>query len=194
VSNNWDEPEPREEPGRRFDRDDEYDRREPRSRRRYNDERDDYDEFYGRPDPAQKVNAPALSLMIVGWLGVLVSIGLIGLGVWMTAMIANGPGNPGDEVTGIVLALSGVLSVVACMVIAIGGHRMRQFRSWGLCMTAAVLAVASIALFGLCSVFILPFGIWALVVLNNSDVKREFDRVRQAGFSELGQEYRDDRE
>ena len=76
--------------------------------------------------------------------------------------------------------MSGLLSIAACAVVAIGGLRMRQCRSWGLSLTAAILAIASVLLFGLCSVLIVPFGVWALVVLCNSDVQREFRSLARA--------------
>ena len=49
-------------------------------------------------------------------------------------------------------------------------------------MAAAILAIASMTMLGVCSVFILPFGIWALVVLSSADVKREF-RLRRSAAS-----------
>ncbi len=155
-------------------------------RRQYGDDRDDYDEQYGYSDPRQKVRGPGLALMIVGIVGVLLSFGFIALAIFMLIEFANNPARPNadDELTAFILIACGGVSAAACLVVAMGGSRMRQCRNWGLAMTAAILAVASIALFGLCSVFILPFGIWALVVLNNSEVKREFRRVALRGNSE----------
>jgi amino acid transporter len=155
-------------------------------RRRYGDDRDDDDELYGRDDPRQKVRGPGLALMIVDALGVFFSFGVIALSIFLLVESQNrfGQRQTDDEITAIALIVCGILSVVACLIVAIGGARMRNCRSWGLSMTAAILAVASIVLFGLCSLFTLPFGIWALVVLSNSEVKREFQRVAMQGNQE----------
>jgi hypothetical protein len=66
-------------------------------------------------------------------------------------------------------------------VVIIGGHRMRRCRGRGFALTAAVLCIASPLLFGPCGVFGVGFGIWALVVLLNADVKREFESVARSG-------------
>jgi hypothetical protein len=89
----------------------------------------------------------------------------------------------------VLLIVSGLITAVASAVIAMGGSRMRQCRSYGLAMTAAILAISSIAILGLCSIFVLPVGIWALVVLMQPDVKREFDQVRRMGPQESEREW-----
>jgi hypothetical protein len=58
---------------------------------------------------------------------------------------------------------------------------MRKCRSWGLALTAAILCIASSLVFGLCGLFSVAFGIWALVVLLSYDVKREFERLARSG-------------
>jgi hypothetical protein len=133
------------------------------------------------PDPLRKVYGPGTALMVVGGLGVLLSLALAWVGVMV---IAEGTGRirtrADDLVFGGILALDGLLSAAACALIAWGGSRMRQGRSWGLSLTAAILALASFLLLGLCSVFILPFGVWALAVLLEPDVRREFERADRA--------------
>jgi magnesium-transporting ATPase (P-type) len=168
----------REWDDRRRQPDDDY--RPPRHR--YADERDDYDdEQFRSRDVRQRVVAPGVALMIVGILGVLGSLGMAAFFAFM--MIEESKrgagGGPDAAITAVIFVLLSGFSLAACVVVTLGGARMRQCRNYGLAMTAAILAIASIALFGLCSVFIIPFGIWALVVLNNSEVKREFRRTKQ---------------
>jgi hypothetical protein len=160
---------------RRRQPDDDY--RPPR--RQYEDERDDYDEEYGHADPRQKVVAAGIALMLVGILGILASLAMAIIGLVMVFSGANkaGPQAANEIVTGSMLLVGGAFSMAGCGVVAFGGARMRQCRSYGLAMAAAIIAIASIAIFGLCSVLIMPFGIWALVVLSNSEVKREFRRT-----------------
>jgi hypothetical protein len=150
------------------------------TRHRYDDERDDYDdERFTRSDPRKKVVAPGIALMIVGILGIVGSLAMAGIFAFMLIEESKrgAGGGPDAAITaGIFIALSG-LSLGTFVVVTLGGARMRQCRSYGLAMAASIITIASIALCGLFSVLMLPFGIWALVVLSNSEVKREFRRT-----------------
>lgn len=164
---------------------------------RYDDERDDYDDRDGnvprsRKDPRQAVRGPGLALAVIGWLGVVTSAVTVVACVAVAAE-AFGPQPADDVVTAVAVAVFGVVSVVGSLVTAIGGQRMMQCRSYGLAMTAAVLCIGSIVLFGLCGFIFIAFGIWAVVVLAQSDVKREFDRVRRAGAAAVLDDYEDRR-
>lgn len=163
----WDDDDRRRQP------DDDY--RPPRHR--YEDERDDYDdERFTRSDPRKKVIAPGIALMIVGILGILASLAMAGIFAFMVIEQSKrgAGGGPDAAITAVIfIALSG-LSLGAFVVVALGGARMRQCRSYGLAMAASIITIASIAVCGLFSAVLVPFGIWALVVLSNSEVKREF--------------------
>jgi hypothetical protein len=167
----WDDDDRRRQP------DDDY--RPPRHR--YGDERDDYDdERSSYSDPRKKVVAPGIALMIVGVLGAIGSLVAAGFFVFVIIESANrAGGGPGDAITAGIMIVGSGLSMAACIVIAMGGAQMRRCRNYGLAMAAAIISIASIALCGLFSVVVLPFGIWALVVLSNSEVKREFRRTRK---------------
>ena len=82
---------------------------------------------------------------------------------WVGTATSVGP------VMGTIWALALTL---ASIVIIWGGVKMLQLRSYGLAMTASVLAL--IPCISPCCVLGIPFGIWALVVLRNNDVKAAF--------------------
>lgn len=64
-----------------------------------------------------------------------------------------------------------LLPVLHAAVLA-GSISMLRMKSYGAAMTAAVLSV--IPCCSPCLLLGIPFGIWALVVLNSADVKRAF--------------------
>jgi hypothetical protein len=146
---------------------------------RWGDERDDYDDLGGaRGRPEDRARAAGTALAAVGWAGL--ALTLLALAVALAVGLNNPPPEDDLIVNLVVGGVLGAIGVVYFAVIAAGGHRMRRCRGYGLAMTAGVLAIASFALFGLCSVPILPFGIWAVVVLADASVKRAFDRPRPA--------------
>jgi hypothetical protein len=131
---------------------------------------------------AAKVNAPATALMVVAILNILLALwgmvnGVMSLGapppqappmqgvdpqMIMNIMRVAGP-------VGIALAL---LQLVVAVVILLGALKMKKLESWGLAMGASVLAM--IPCLSSCCLLGLPFGIWALVVINSVDVKSAF--------------------
>ena len=142
-------------------------------RRGYNDTRDDYDEEFGRVGPREKVLAPGMALLILGWIGVFFSILVMG-GAIVFAFMAP---PPDTIIIAIVYFVMGLIMMASSILFVLGGNRMRQCRNWGLAMTASIFAICSITIISVCAVFVMPFGIWALIVLLNADVKREFERV-----------------
>jgi hypothetical protein len=67
-----------------------------------------------------------------------------------------------------------VVQIAGSIVVLLGALRMRALKSWGLALTGAILACTPCS--GCCIVG-LPFGIWALVVLNDASVKAAFQYV-----------------
>lgn len=133
---------------------------------------------YGAP-PANsgKIQAPAIALIIVGALGLLGSI----YGV-INALIAAPPVLPPDmpdfarqmmlnSIGPVAAAINGVFVIVG-IVILIGGVQMLRLKSWGLSLTASILAMVNFS--SCCCILGLPIGIWALVILLSEDVKRRF--------------------
>jgi type IV secretory pathway VirB2 component (pilin) len=52
-----------------------------------------------------------------------------------------------------------------------GGIKMKKLESYGVCIAASIVALLPCSF---CCPIGLAFGIWALVVLNNADVKNSF--------------------
>jgi predicted PurR-regulated permease PerM len=74
-----------------------------------------------------------------------------------------------------------ILALILSVVTILGGMKMKNLQSRGLAMTGAVLAM--IPCISPCCLIGLPVGIWALVVLNDPDVKAGFD---QGGVTKTG--------
>lgn len=164
-----------------FDRPhDDFDPR-PRRRDRGDDDAGDYDDFYGdtTADARARVAVPAMILIIASLLALVgclaVVVGIICLLYFAPPPGPNGP--PVELLVGI-YAGGGLLGVVYFAVQLVGAVRMKQLRSYPFAMTAAIMATSTLVCLGILSVFVMPFGIWALVVLCNADVKREFDQNR----------------
>jgi hypothetical protein len=148
---------------------DDLDRYAPRRRGRLYDE-DDHD------DPRRKVKGPGLAMVIVGGMWLLLSLAIAGFGVALPFLWPAGQaGGPGDVVMSVAWVGIGILSAAGNAVAILAGVRMRQSRSWGLALTGAILLML---LNGLVGVLV---GVWALVVLVNPDVKREFERAARWG-------------
>jgi hypothetical protein len=143
---------------------DDLDRYAPLGRVRLDDE-DDHD------DPRGKVNGPGLAMAIVGGIWLLLSLAIVGFGAFLVFPAFGVQGRPGDVVFAAFCAGTGILSAAGNAVAILAGVRMRQRRAWPLALTGAILLMA---LNGLVGVLV---GIWALVVLTNPAVKREFERA-----------------
>ena len=130
----------------------------------------------GPPDARSRVAGPAIALLVVAGVGMalqaigivarLLGISLLGAGLGeerpaALAILAGG--------LGIVL---GVVGILVGLVVLFGALKMKALESYGLAMTAAILAM--IPCLSPCCLLGLPAGIWALVVLLDQGVKREF--------------------
>jgi predicted Zn finger-like uncharacterized protein len=136
-----------------------------------------------RAEAQSAVTFPAIALIIVGGLTIFAGIldfvfRVTGLG--LAAANAGRPaGNPPDQAflagqtigNTFGMIFDGV-SILIGVLLILGGLRMRNLQSYGLAMTACVLAVVP---GHCCCILSLPFGIWGLMVLNRKEVKRAFD-------------------
>jgi predicted PurR-regulated permease PerM len=159
----------------------------------------------------EKVNGPAIGLIITGILSLVsVVIGLIqvlvvGMGAQFDAQrkqIEQDPNMPAaqkaqmqdflntyERILTVALPPVYILASVVGIITIIGGIKMRNLRGRGLAMTGSVLSM--IPCFSGCCIVGLPVGIWALVTLNNPDVRAGFAAVA-AGDSGRGR-FDDDR-
>lgn len=128
-----------------------------------------------------KLRAPAIGILVTGVLGAGVSLygvvaGLLGRG----AKAEIPPGMPPEAerflktymktMEAFNLPLNLVLLLMS-LVTLMAGIRMLQRRSYGLVMTGVILGMLPCTC---CCCLGLPFGIWALVVLSNPEVKNSF--------------------
>jgi hypothetical protein len=132
----------------------------------------------GRAEAMTRTNICAIFLYVVGGLSVLnhlYSIVATLLGKNLNPFVAdNGP--PVDESERLIILVVGVgvgfLCVVLDSLVILGAHNLQRLKSYPLAMTGAI--IACIPCCGPCLVFGIPFGIWALVLLNDSSIKRHF--------------------
>jgi len=62
---------------------------------------------------------------------------------------------------------------IAAIVCFAGAFRMRQLQSYGFAMTSAVIAIIPCTTY-VCCLLMMPFGIWAMIVLMKPEVKAQF--------------------
>jgi uncharacterized membrane protein len=124
-------------------------------------------------DPATRVSAPAVGLIVTGALGLIISLVLLAFTAFgsMVALLGEDAANdlPGFGMSAIWMLVN--LVVTAFMIYA--GLQMRKLQGWGLSIAASVLAM--IPCINPCCLLGLPIGIWAILVLIDADVKRAFD-------------------
>jgi hypothetical protein len=121
------------------------------------------------------VNGPAIGLIVVGVLDLLFAVARFGLfAAGINPLSGMSTANP-QWVTGLI-GLAGVagslLGLLCGSLILFGGIKMRSLQSYGLCMTASILAMVPCT--SGCCLIGLPVGIWALVVLSKPEVKNSF--------------------
>jgi predicted RNA-binding Zn-ribbon protein involved in translation (DUF1610 family) len=120
-----------------------------------------------------KVGPPAIGLMVAAGLGIAVNL----LGIAFNILGLMGGAQRGAQpiggamVGGIGLAIN-ALAIVLGIVIIFGALKMKRLESYGMAMTASI--VAMIPCFYPCCLVGIPIGIWALIVLNDSEVKDAF--------------------
>ena len=66
----------------------------------------------------------------------------------------------------------GVLCVVLDSLVIVGAYNLQKLNKYGLAMTGAIIACVPCC--SPCVVLGIPFGIWALVLLNDPAIKRHF--------------------
>ena len=127
-------------------------------------------------DAAQKVNGPAIGLIvtaILGALGQVVSIvaNLPGVAGMRQQHMANQPAWANMFSGGVGVVFS-VIGIALAAVILVGALKMKKLESYGFAMAASIIAM--IPCLSPCCLIGLPIGIWALVVLSKPEVKSAF--------------------
>jgi hypothetical protein len=125
-----------------------------------------------------RVSGPATGLIVLGVIGI--ALNAMGLLLHIVGLAAGnagwgGAGNDpfsvffGNRIVGIG---GGAVSLIISVLILAGAIKMKRLESHGLAMATAIIAV--IPCFSPCCLLGLPFGIWALTVLNDAHVKAAF--------------------
>jgi hypothetical protein len=136
----------------------------------------------GNPMALAKVKGPATALLVTAVVGIILQVlGLIYSLVAGNAQPQLPPGADPQQVqlmqniavfSGTVGMVLGVISIVIGVVIILGALKMMKLERYGLAMTSAVLAL--IPCISPCCLLGLPFGIWAIIALNDATVKASF--------------------
>jgi hypothetical protein len=129
------------------------------------------------PDPgsyaAEKTNLPGLLIAITAGISILVRVVFLFLGLMGAGLAAAGGDDGGNAVVQMASGLVGQLIGIALNGVTLwGGLQMRNLQNYSLAMAAAVLA--TIPCCSPCVILGIPFGIWALIVLNDVQVKSAF--------------------
>jgi len=129
---------------------------------------------------AQRVSAPATALMvtailalIVQALGIILNLVVLAVPRFAVAVTQRHGGLPFVIGSGYQL-IPAVFGVAVSIFILIGAIKMKNLESHSFALASAI--VAMIPCISPCCLLGLPFGIWALVVLNDSSVRAAFRR------------------
>ena len=132
-----------------------------------------YDSGGGNSGPAAQVSLPGMILMILGILYILGNLLMLILNLAGVGLGAAAGGDQGMQamINGTAGIVGAIIGFIFGFVIAFGGMKMRKLQSYGLSMTAAILAMLPCSC---CCIIGLPVGIWALVVLMKPEVKAAY--------------------
>ena len=180
--------------GRKRDEDEgefEDDERPSKRRARDDDDRDEDDEDLdikksnsrkrGRSEAMAKLAAPAICLMVCA--GLHLAVGCVGIPINIYKLtqpqpiVMIGPGANNDfaavfQPSGLNVG-SSVITWLVQGLILFGAIQMKQAKMYGVCMAACILSVIPCVCTS-CGCLGIPFGIWALIVLMDPEVKSAF--------------------
>lgn len=137
---------------------------------------------------AAKVKGPAIGLIVAAGLGLAAELLTIAMaGIQIAASV--GVGNAAFDGPQLMLALQGAFAIIDVLIL-VGALKMMRLESYGLAMTASILAMIPHTCGGCCLAFGLPqwflglaFGIWSVVVLSDAHVRNAFQRHGEASGS-----------
>ena len=126
-----------------------------------------------RSDAEGRLAGPAIALIVCRFISILVRLIYLPIAVYRAAIM---PGPEIDEARRLGQLLGAgccVPIMILCDVfVAFGAFQMKSASNYGLAVTAAIIAV--IPCFSSCYMIGIPFGIWALIFLNDQEVKAAF--------------------
>jgi hypothetical protein len=135
----------------------------------------------GRARALSLVSGPAISLIVATAIGIALAVvgilmQILGLGMAGMSQFEN---NENAEMVRMMQMYSGVMGIVLRSVaiivgifIILGCVKMKKLENYGIAMTVSIIAM--VPCLSPCCCLGLPFGIWALVVLNKPEVKQYF--------------------
>jgi hypothetical protein len=125
-----------------------------------------------------RVSGPAIGLIVTAALGLLTHVGSLIFAIAAPAMVGNNPNaqqmpNFMQPQFGIGISLAqNAIGIGLAILVLMGGIKMNKLESYSLAMAASIIAV--IPCFSPCCLLGIPIGIWALVALNDPNVKSAF--------------------
>ena len=128
--------------------------------------------------PQSAVDAPAKALIAVGAIGIVLVLLMQGfrLYTWATfrdfGSMMGSPPTPELVLWEAVEMAQGAIQLAGMVIAILGARKMLRLESYGLALTAAVLMM--LPWVSPCCLLGLPFGIWAITVLNRSEVREAF--------------------
>lgn len=125
-----------------------------------------------------RVTAPAIALCVIASLGLLLSLFNVAYAFMEHPIDPNAPEfvqamQKGSQ--GTTAAIIQSCFVAVNLLILSGAIQMMRFRTWGLALTASILAMVNFGTF--CCIPGLPIGIWTLVILLTPEVRAAFQAV-----------------
>ena len=133
-----------------------------------------YDFRQQREAARHAVKGPAIGLICAASLSLIMGLGCIVLDM---VLLATGLAEVGEpqfhQVQLVVRTVWGLIICANCVFAIWAGISMQKLRQHQLCWLASIMAC--IPVIGPCFCLGIPFGIWAIVVLNRTDVAEAFD-------------------
>jgi hypothetical protein len=112
-----------------------------------------------------QVAGPGTALAVTAWLTIV--LGVLGIAIGAAGMAGAVPPRNRDPNQPVESVIQGLMIVGWNAMVLFGVNQMKDLRSRGWGIAAAVMSIIPCCS---CCILGIPFGIWALIVLNRSDV------------------------
>jgi len=142
--------------------------------------------FHAAIDAQQQVSGPAIGLIVTAIIGIVLQTLMVFINIFFIGLLSRfqemqpSQGPEGFETfsrffTGAFAVAGFLFTLIVGILMIFAGIRMKKLQSWGLAVTASILAM--IPCLSPCCINLiigLPIGIWALVILMKPEVKAAF--------------------